>query len=341
MSLSETQIKDVLKYYGHSFARLDFVQSGYRNTSHIVETSNSLLFNFILYKNESEIVERIKRVNALSSFLVGRGLPVRAPVDERIMSLKSFTATRYGSLYSFLPGESIPWEAYTKKHIKLLGMALGKFHRASESYSEPLPKVTDEYLTIVWRMKKYFADHNVSSAMKQKLSLSLQPNFFEHHEVILSRCEHLPDQRVLHMDLVRGNVLFREAENDDALIVGNVALCGILDLEKASFGHPFFDVARTLAFLMVDCSNKDPEKIRKYFIDSGYRKRGGCGLPRVKVGGEDLLDQLTSLFLVYDLYKFLRQNPYESLSENYHYMRTIAQLIARGVLVKHSNRCLS
>lgn len=331
MKLTDQQLSDILRRYGYDFSRCSAVMSGYRNSSHLVETNNGEKLNFILYKNEPEIVGRIERLNDLGLFLAEKGLPVRRPVSKRLLALKGASVTRYGSLYEYLDGETIPWEAYTKKHIKLLGMALGKFHDASVPYSGRLPLVTDEYDVIIERMQKYFADGAVQEAMLEKLGLTLRSGWFQQFKILMTEASVLSDQLPLHMDMVRSNALFREAQSGDGLVVDDVALSGILDLEKASLGHVFFDIARTLAFLLVDCP-KLPTKIYKYLLDSGYQKRSGRSLKPVQLTNGDMLEQLITLFLTYDFYKFLKQNPYESLHENHHYIRTVGILRERQVV---------
>lgn len=331
MKLTEQQLAAVLRQYGHEFSRSTAIMSGYRNNSHLLETTNGEKYNFIVYKDEPGIVERIERLNALSLYIAAQDLPVRRVVDRRILALKSSSATRYGCLYTYCTGETIPWEAYTKKHIKLLGMALGRFHALSAGYDGSLPPVVDEYTEIVTRMKRYFERDDVRRAMHKKLGFSLRMPWFERFYDVLSESATLPGQLPLHMDLVRSNVLFRHAEPDDILRIENLTLSGILDLEKAAVGHPLFDIARTLAFLLVDCP-KPSAAIYRYLLDSGYRKRGGRQLSPVRLRSGDLLEQLVTLFLAYDLYKFLRQNPYESLDENHHYLRTVSILKTRQVL---------
>lgn len=335
MKLSDAQLKVALKYYGLSFARLDFVQSGYRNTSHIVETSTGLLCNLLVYKREEAIVERIQRINALSSHLHDSGLPVRYPLDDRILRLKGVSRERYASLYSFEHGATIAWEMYSMKHIKLLGMAMGQLHDSARDYKGNLPRVSDEYSLIFDRIARYFENPNISQAMRSKLSISLSVSSHEFAR-LLYETDLLAGQQPLHLDFVRGNVLFRQAESIDTVVVDGLALSGILDLEKAATGHPIYDLARTYAFLLVDC-NKPAKKIYKYFLSSGYVKRGG-GKAQLFASGpvSTLFEQLITLFLYYDFYKFLYQNPYESLTENHHYMRTCALLVERGVLKEHS-----
>jgi len=362
-ALPKEKLIEIAEMYGVEIADFGPVEGGYRNVSHSFTGTDGKFYNFILYKHETGIVELIERTNALGTYVATNNVPVRVPVDARILQV----GRRYGSLYGYLGGETIPWEAYSMKHIKLLGYAMAKFHTAGENYRSPaLPDVETVYADIANRMGDYFAQADVQKALTEKLNVSVLFPEFQH---LLNSMKQLSGRIPLHMDLVRSNVLFREAQDSDTLAIEHLALSGILDLEKAAMGHPLFDIARTLAFLLVDCA-KPEEKIRKYFLDSGYWKRGqrdvyGGTLSRVSlsdslgvngrsvlprsagkaepsratqasVSGSELLEQLITLFLTYDLYKFLKQNPYESLSKNHHFKRTIDILLARKV-VQYSN----
>ena len=58
-------------------------------------------------------------------------------------------------------------------------------------------------------------------------------------------------------------------------------------------------------------------------------KRGGGICEPAELG---ILEPLVAMMLLYDFYKFLRDNPYESLDKNHHFRRTRDILIARKVL---------
>lgn len=176
--------------------------------------------------------------------------------------------------------------------------------------------VTDEYLAIARRMHGYFQEAGVQQALHAKLEL--EANVPDRFFALLESCAGLPNQQALHMDFVRGNILFDDRAN----------ITGVLDFEKAAWGHPLFDIARTLAFLPVDCKYKTEVEVRKYFLMSGYNKHG-LGTFKITSRNARLLERLTDLFLFYDFYKFLRHNPYESLPRNEHFVRT------RDLLIKH------
>lgn len=322
-------IERILNAYDLSFHAIYPVQKGYRNSSYGVELADGQIVNLILYKSEPNILPRIKRTHAVSHFLAAEHLPVRHPTAHKIIKLQAAGMVKYGALYNYLPGYTIAWEAYTKNHIKLVGMALGAMHAALQNFEMSENSVADEYTAIAYRMQKYFTDLPVRQALQRKLGLQLEDEVLSRFLTLLKLMTNLPHHHMLHMDFVRGNILFDVAQPGDVFSIGTTAISGILDFEKTGYGHPTFDIARTLAFLLVDCKYKTPEKITKYFLESGYYKRGNKGTIRYS---RQLIAALVTLFLTYDFYKFLRHNPYESLEMNEHFLRTRDILVARGVI---------
>ena len=327
--MDEKGLKEVFTVYRIRPSRLLASQKGYRNTSFPAVLSDGRRVNFILYKNEPGIYERIKRINDVSSFLSRRGLPVRRPLEKRILELATPSALRYGALYDYLSGDTIPWEGYTRNHIKLAGKAMGEMHTHLREFGPLRNDVAAEYLQIVKRMQVYFNDADATRALREKLDITIPKTIFPKFIKLLEYCTTLPHQQVLHMDFVRGNLLFRHSQPNDMFTLGDISLSGILDFEKTAYGTPIIDVARTLAFLLVDCKYKSPEKIRKYFLHSGYNKRSSA----VSIALDSkLLDELIVLFLIHDFYKFLRHNPYEFLPQNEHFIRTRDMLCTLGVI---------
>lgn len=314
-------VQQILDSYGLRPSAVLSTQKGYRNESHPLQLADGRWANLIIYKNEPGILNKIRSANRVSNYLAAHGFPARRTLDRRIVRLAAGNITKYGALYEYLPGETIPWEAYTMEHIKLLGKTMGKMHAALQRLPQPPTSlVADEYLTIIRRMRLYFSDRQVQAAITAKLGLDVTISMFDRFEAIVKLAQNLPLQQTLHMDFVRGNILFDANKN----------ITGILDFEKTAFGSPLFDVARTLAFLLVDCKYKSPDKIRKYFLYSGYCKRGGRTISSTR-----LLDELVNLFLIYDFYKFLRHNPYEYLHQNEHYRRTTERLLHHRLIANN------
>ena len=320
-------VQRILNGYGITDAKVLPPQKGYRNQSFPVITGDKEL-NLILYKSEPGMLARIKRTNHVADFAARAGFPARRTYTPRIAVLQSGTFLKYAALYEYLPGHTIPWDGYTQDHIKLLGKTMSDMHAALAGLDyDELPDVTDEYLDIVGRMRRYFSDAPVQRALADKLLLRISPEIFDEFEQLLTGAKLLPGKQPLHMDFVRSNILFDDAQAQSEF---KVDITGILDFEKTAYGHPLFDIARTLAFLLVDCKHKPAAKVRKYFLGSGYIKRGESMLPDKHMS---LLEPLINLFLFYDFYKFLRHNPYESLPDNEHFVRTAGLLIPTHLVV--------
>src|SRR5688572_736093 len=119
-------ISRILGAYGVSPTHIAAPQKGYRNASYAVDG----IYNLILYKSEPGILARIKNANAIGAFVASAGMSARAPHSGRIIKLTSGDHVKYAALYNYLPGKTIPWEAYTMGHIKALGQAMNDAHHA-------------------------------------------------------------------------------------------------------------------------------------------------------------------------------------------------------------------
>jgi Ser/Thr protein kinase RdoA (MazF antagonist) len=318
--MGNDSITKIYAAYGVTPVRLLPMQKGYRNESHPAVLTDGSKVNLIIYKSEPQILDRIKTANLVADHLSDKGLPTRKTIDKRIVKLSNKVNNKYASLYTYLDGDTIPWEAYTQKHIKILGEGMSDLHFFLQllETSRGLRSVSSEYLLISDQMRNYFLRKSVKKAMENKLNLSVDQKTIAKIQKLLEACGKLEGQQPLHMDFVRSNVLFDK----------DAAISGIIDFEKAGRGHPILDIARTLAFLLVDCKHKEPEKVYKYFIRSGYLKRGKN---KISINTR-LLHELTNMFLLHDFYKFLRHNPYEHLHENEHFVRTKDILMQRKLL---------
>jgi Ser/Thr protein kinase RdoA (MazF antagonist) len=314
-------VETVLRGYGFDHFEIMQPQTGYRNWSYPVMLRSGVTINCIVYKNESKIIDKIRAAHHVSNKLHALGLPVRYPLMKRIACLTSGQAVRYAALYNYLPGSTIPWEAYTMDHLKALGMMMGKMHVALRGVEcTGLPSAIEECTAQLARMKHYFSQRQTLVAMTQKLGVELSEGLFEHMYGTILQVANIPMTHALHMDFVRSNILFK---TNDVTVDLKIQISGVLDFEKVAIGPPIMDIARTYAFLCIDCKYKTTTDVYKYFVRSGYIKRGGAN---VIAAERRLLTPLTEFFIFYDFYKFLRHNPYESLCQNEHYVRTVSYL---------------
>lgn len=311
----------ILKQLNIKYLKIGTVSSGYRNKSYPIYLHDNSIINFIFFKEENGILERIVRANQVGDYLFQKGFPSRRTIDEiKIVEFKSQKTgvTRYGCFYEYLPGFTIPWESYSSKHIKSIGGKMGEMHRLLnnlDSKNVNFPFEIDIQRRNCCEMEKYFSNENVLKAMN--LKLKLKPIFyFQRFKEVFTNLES-EEKQILHMDFVRGNILFDNSKN----------ITGVLDFEKVSFGPRIFDIARTLSFLLVDCKYVKPSKVWKYFLYNGYKKRGNNTLPNLKY-----IYILIKYFWIYDFYKFLKHNPYEFLKNNNHFIRTKNFLIELGLL---------
>lgn len=333
MTLTEDQVNKIASHYGLKVNNISSPISGYRSEVWPFVTDKEQLI-LILYKNEASIVLHIRLANAIGKYLDSNEMPARQTADSRIIKIQAGKVSRYVSVYKYLKGSTIPWEAYTMNHLKLLGWAMSDMHYYLAQAPFDMASVTEEYRQNVGRMHKYFDKPDVRAALLTKLNLRCAD--IESFAQVLNDCDSLPGQHGLHMDFVRGNVLFQTAGNSTSkYTLGKHSLSGILDFEKSSLGSPIIDIARTIAFLLVDCKYKTENKIRKYFLESGYNKRG-----QANYESSPFLEPLINLFLYYDFYKFLKHNPYEDLDQNEHFERTKLLLIKRGLLVNEDGKIL-
>jgi len=288
----------------------------------------------ILFKNETQCLIRRNNAFLLTDFLAKKGWPVRvmlspsnsdkqSQITKKILALKSKKSKnlsiRYLALYSFLPGNTISWEAYTQKHLKVLGKTLGDLHHDLAEIplkkQQQLPLAETELKTQLAEMQAYFQQTNVQKALIKKLNLKINRKIWTWLQKLLEKIQKIDQQQPLHLDFVRSNILWTQTDQAWPQI------SGVLDFEKAALGPTVLDIARTLAFLIVDCKYKPENKVRKYFLHSGYRKRSASQLQNL-----ELLNPLLNFFWLYDFYKFLKHNPYEYLPKNEHFQRTVEQL---------------
>ncbi len=332
--MSRPLIARILAMYGVAGGTISAPQSGYRNQIYRVRTEDGEELCAILYKHEPGIARQMLAANELADSLAAGGFPARRTFDPRLMSLRSGTTTRYAGIYHYLSGHTIPWEAYTQDHIKALGKTMSDMHQraAGLRLARQLDDVVELQKAVLNRMVIYFSDEGVRRALHDKLDLSVPARTLTGLIDGLAVTNRLDGRQPLHMDFVRGNVLFSNEPDGDL----SVSVTGVLDFEKNAYGPVVFDIARTLAFLLVDCKYKTERQVRKYFLHSGYAKRGAnrLSLPRINDGGQDIdvLELLINHFLLHDFYKFLRHNPYESLTANDHFVRTKQLLLERKII---------
>lgn len=322
-------IKSILNKYNVEYVSILPPQSGYRNQIWPVVTKEGHTINLTIFKTDRDIINRIKNASQVSDWLFSKNMPTRKQLDPRLVSINWNSTKKVAGLYTYLPGYTIAWESYTKNHLKLIGLTMADMHKNLSNYNHKLPSVYDELVAIANNMSLYFSKYDIQSAMTRKLYLCIDVSYIK---ILLNKTlmsKNLPHQQVLHLDFVRGNILYNDKNINQnyKYKINNLSISGILDFEKVSYGYVGIDIARTLAFLYIDCKYKKPSDVYKYFLVSGYYKHGNNEIKSIK-----FLTNTVLYFLLYDFYKFLRHNPYQDLHLNEHYIRTRAILVQFGII---------
>jgi len=328
----------VKKYYCLSVSRVRKLEGGFRNQCFKVDSDNKS-YVLIIYKAEKGIRKLIDNAHSVASLLHSKGFPVRTNLKtknekdyiyKKILGIYHFIA-----LYNFLEGVTIPWEAYTRRHLKSIGKTLSDLHytfKQSEVVKIKrlridLPEwdlITSKEIS---SMKKYFKKVEPWIIKKLKLKLNWL-NIDKTFKNLIKDTNTYP-RNIMHYDFVRGNILFSNKLNKNLDIY---PITGILDFEKVCIGPEIADIARTLAFLLVDCKFKDVITVRKRFLISGYIKRGKNKLNHYIFKTKEF-NNLLIFFWLRDFWKFLVYNPYEYLYMNEHYKRTRQVLLDSKILL--------
>jgi hypothetical protein len=336
--MQDNLVDNILNIYRIRPVKIGPKNIGYRNESYPIYLKNQTILNLIIYKKEPDILNRIKAADKVSNYLNNLDFPTRINIYDKILAIKSPNFIKYAAIYNYLPGSTIPWEAYTMEHLKLLGQMMSNIHYClnKSNLNQNITFNTDVisgHIQLLYSINTYLCDPGVKRALGHKLGLTYHQSIFDQFILFLNKLNLTDNFQILHMDMVRGNILYKKDNNHKLYI------SGILDFEKTSLGPTMFDIARTLAFLVIDCKYKSEEKIKKYFLTSGYNKRGNAKFNDIQINlnGKYLsaLNLLINIFVLHDFYKFLLHNPYESLYLNEHYLRTKDFLIKNDILTSY------
>lgn len=288
----------VKKYYpklieGQKQISVFAIEQGFMNNVYKIcigdKSYIAIFYNKNRYNN-SYAKNFLEEINNICLFLKSNSIPCRV-TNNQIVQVDG----RFLGIYDFIEGKTLSWEAYTRRHLTSLSETMNKMHTVLQDYkgTRYIPSWND-YLPIDYKkLHKYYTEN--LPTIETKLGIKIEIEKIESlYKNIINRP--VSNKQLVHMDFVRGNILFDN----------NYKITGILDFEKMLIGDTQLDRARTYAFLVVDCKYKTKEQIDYYF------------------GKGD--KNLVEYFWLRDFWKFLSCNPYESLSQNEHYQGTLLQL---------------
>jgi Ser/Thr protein kinase RdoA (MazF antagonist) len=292
-----------------------------------------VIYNSMRYRGQSG-VDFISELSRISEYLNAKNFPARRAilakrgvfVSQMLLEGQNSNPHLVG-LYEYLPGNTLEWDGYTRRHLRALGEKMGQMHNLLSEYnSGKRPSAIQEWPEYFERDNKrlmtYIGKHTKSITKKLQLKVHLN----EVEKLIKTLGQQIGEiplrSQLIHCDFVRGNILFSETKLNNTY-----PIIGVLDFEKMLYGPVIVDVARTLAFLLVDCRYKTEAEILKYFLHEGYIVLGKGSVLSVLE-----LDPYMVYFWLRDFWKFLECNPYEDLKKNYHFNKTVEILMEKKLL---------
>ncbi len=297
-----------------------------RDGKFIIIVYNAL--NYFLPKHKAQLEQAYETAEILSRHGIPCRIPHKTDTGRHLIEVKipGSENKHFFGIYNFLPGSTLPWEGWTRRHLRSLGSTMAKMHeiwKAARIDTQNLPE-WNSYLNHDY---EHLCGYFIKNApyIQSKLSLKFDKEACDQLIDSIKQLSQSFESQLIHYDLVRGNVLF--SDKKEKLIY---PIIGIIDFEKVMLAPVIVDIARTLAFLIVDCKYKTENEISRYFFDEGCLAQSEN--QQAKKFSLEALKPLVLYFWLRDLWKFLLSNPYESLKENYHFNKTVEQLIKHKLI---------
>ncbi|MBD3329774.1 phosphotransferase [Candidatus Dojkabacteria bacterium] len=333
--INEILMKNYPKQIEGEVIEIEELEQGYMNLVFRIGSEKTsyicIIYNRNRY-NDSKAQRYLSKSYQAAEFLSQNKIPVRTAYKNRnggLISRADFGdgKQRLFGLYKFLSGSTIPWESYTRRHLRSLGRTLNQIHRTWAEYENATGDFVkwNEYIEKDSKSMLEYFNRN-EKFIKIKLGVKLD---FSAYDLLIKSIQTTFQTgfQLIHCDFVRGNILFSQKKLPKVY-----PITGVLDFEKVMAAPIQVDLARTLAFLLVDCKYKTREEIIKYFITEGYLWKVEKGIPDSKLNFNEI-QKLVNYFWMRDLWKLLQCNPYEDLSLNFHYDKTVQKLIKQKLIL--------
>ncbi len=176
--------------------------------------------------------ERYLLLEKLAEHMGQRGIATRHLAAPATIPLTQ-SGFRWMAVYRGVAGQSIPWSDYSKRQIISATKYLAEIHEAGRSFAGrnslvPLGARLDR-----WPEKAAAAEwpgYKVNQAALTQIKTRLTA--LSHDQAAST---------VLHGDFGRANIIFQEE-----------SVSGVVDFDRAVFGHPLFDLGRFTSYLLLD-----------------------------------------------------------------------------------------
>jgi len=219
--LDQSPIDDALaRYPVGRLLRYWPASHGIENTNYFVRTTDG---EFVLTLMERQPFAGDAYFTILDT-LAHAGLPVAAPIADRLGNVSTQIQGRAAILQHRLPGSHVALP--TEIQLQALGRLIARLHIESAGISSRIPAHPRDLAWMKMACESLTSRMRYSSARLMEESLLTVSTLLAREDVAL-----LP-AGVVHGDIFRDNVLFQED-----------ALCGIIDFHQAAHGTWLFDLA--------------------------------------------------------------------------------------------------
>lgn len=273
--------------------------------------SNSLQFTCIVFKDSKKSDKEILDWHNVTLSLKNFRPRVRIPVNTNITHFIFDNIKYKACLYNYIDGKTIMWSGYNSSQIHELGLVMNRLHTSLSNFSLPLPSWRE---IMIDDLEKFISYINfVNPYIEQKIHIKInQTKLSKNIKIIINYLNTNYEQTVLHYDLQRANLIFKNNE-----------LNGIIDFEKACRGPRIADIAKSCAYLMHD-KKWHSTKYIKYHFFLGYGKT-----PDIQ-----MLNPLIIHHFLMEMKNWMFNTPFESLNENKVFSKIIKYLIKQNYVTQ-------
>lgn len=172
--------------------------------------------------------ERRELLEKLAGHMESRGIATRHLVTPSVIQLDR-SAFRWMAVYHGVAGRSIPWSDYSEPQIISAVRYLARIHEAGRSFAgrNSLARISEAFRPVkIPAVPGYRVNQDALNNIKTRLR---------------ARNSDQATATVLHGDFGRANIIFQEE-----------SVSGVVDFDRAVFGHPLFDLGRFTSYLLLD-----------------------------------------------------------------------------------------
>lgn len=241
MSFSESEIKDILRYYdiGSLIKFYGKLEDGFQSENFHILTENGDFVVRVLYETE----KNIKTCMRIYEYLASNGINTPTPMRTKEKSHRLSYKGQFFVIQTFLDGSNVSDNTKINQLLSFYGKVLGKIHFVSKKMVDELGK------ELFIRDKDTIASvRNMANRYPVKDDY-INGKYQEWEKEMEILPTHLLTKAVIHGDVGPKDFFFKEG-----------VYTGIIDFNAAGFDYLLFDIAP----MMMYCGLFYPKNINDY-----------------------------------------------------------------------------